>query len=685
MKEESAYAAPFSETFLPDEDYELFNLSLPDDKLDKMLINSLEADTDYWNKSPWRLKDTDLENVKFYLGEQVENKEWLKGGNEFVDNRLFSSVRAILSYATGQLAVPEITPSRSDKEFVHMARMIQSALYQHSLNEDVDQKTRAAVANLILRKRGYLKQRFDPNSGAFGDIITEVVNPEDIIIDRTAGYLQNPNKIYHRVRCSIDELIARFPKKEKDILTAYSIKQGRFSQMSQYVTYFECWFTYMDKNVPREAVCWFVPDKHLILDKQPNPNWIYTGDDTRDKQQNITPTPPKPFTSFNYLNLGHSFIDETCLFEQGKPMQELLNKRQKQFHQNVDYMNGRWVASKKAFDEGDAQKLINKGPRTVAMTNAEDVNKAIAVLTPTGQPQQVFESIVDARGEIDQMMGTPNVFKGADPQNRDTLGRDMMVKQQAGMLQDDLVRAVSKGMENYYQLKLQMMRVYYTDDYWFQVKGGDGKFDFIMLNGDVIDSNVKIGVEVDSTLPLDKQMIRANAMGLAKLRLIDPLTLFEDMGLPNPEIRTERLQRSLIDPFTYLKSIEEQMDDNDAEVDIMMLAAGKDPQERDNYDESYLNYFNHFLTTNRFAMLPQEAKQRVVSYLTAVQHLAAQSSNLQTAMLDDAGILEQPVQPPMPKRTIRVDVPGTQLDAGQTSQLTGAQPPVAPQAPPGVQ
>src|SRR4029077_6496791 len=112
-----------------------------------------------------------------------------------------------------------------------------------------------------------------------------------------------------------------------------------------------------------------------------------------------------------------------------------------------------------------------------------------------------------------------------NPQNQDTLGRDQMLKTQAGMLQDDLVRCVQISMEMYYNKLLQMMRVYYTDDYWFQVKGGDGKFDFIMLNGDTIDSNVKIGVQVDSTLPLDKASIRATALELAKMQRIDQLTL----------------------------------------------------------------------------------------------------------------------------------------------------------------
>src|SRR4029077_15373903 len=133
--------------------------------------------------------------------------------------------------------------------------------------------------------------------GTYGDIVTEVCNPEDIIIDRHAKYGDNPNIIYHRIRCTIEELCAKFPKKATQIYQIFSIKQGRYTQTSRIVTYFEAWFTYMDdKRVPKEGVAWFLHDPApLILDKMPNPNWVYSGDDKKDKQPNVAATPPKPF------------------------------------------------------------------------------------------------------------------------------------------------------------------------------------------------------------------------------------------------------------------------------------------------------------------------------------------------------------------------------------------------------
>lgn len=662
----------FQELYIPEEDYELFNLNLPDDRLTKMLINSLDKDRSYWNQRPWDLEKTDIENVKFFLGDQLNDKEFLRYDTKYVDNRMFESVRSILSYATGQLAMPEVTPSRSDESYVKMARSIQMALYQHAASEQVDQKVRSAVLNLLLRKRAYLKLRYDPNQGLYGDIVTEVCDPSDIIIDRHARYRQNPNIIYHRIRCTIEELCAKFPSKASQIYTMFGIKKGVYTQMSRIVTYFEAWFTYMDqKRIPREGVAWFLHDPEpLILDKMPNPNWIYTGDDKNDKQTNVLFVPPKPFIGFNYLNLGHSYIDETTLFDQAKPLQRLLNKRIKQINENADYVNGRWVASKKALNEEDGQKLINKGSKTLLLVNSEDVGKAVQVMAPQQLPNYVYETMNDTRDEIDGIMGTPSIFKGSNPQNQDTLGRDMMLKQQAGMLQDDLVRCVQLGMEDYYSTLLQMMRVYYTDDYWFQVKGGDGKFDFIMLNGDTIDANVKIGVQVDSTLPLDKASIRQTALELAKMNRIDQLTLLEDLGLPDPEIRTERFLRSQIDMYTYMQSVETQLDSNDAEVDIMLLKANRIPEERHEYDENYINYFNHFITTNEFSMLPQETQDRLTTFLSEVTQRAERSAQLGETMLNQAGILDRPPIFPLPKRTMNIRLQGD-MSPEQTQQIAG--------------
>lgn len=673
-QKQDVYEDAFTELHTNDTDFEELNLTMSDDDLDKMLITSLEADRDHWNKKPWNLQEIDVVNTAFLLGDQINDSEYLPNETRYQDNRLFSSSRAILSYATGQLSKPDITPSRGDEIYLKGARDTGAALYQDSVDDHVDLQVRAAVLNLISRKRAYIKLRYDPNIGAYGKVISEVCNPEDVILCRYSGYMKNPAKIYHRLRCSVAELCARFPDKEAEIKDAFSVRRGVYTQVSKMVTYFECWFTYTDNDLkPKEGVCWFIHEKHLILDKMANPNWIYLNSRKKEMQANVTDLPPKPFVIFNHINTGHSAIDETCLIEQALPLQRMLNKRLRQIGENADYVNGRWVYSKKAFSQEDARGLINKGARTLGGVDREDVTGALMNVAPNQLGQWVENTVFDYRNEIDGLMGTPAQFKGSDPKSNDTLGRDLLLKQQAGALQDDLVRAVSVAMSNYYEIKLQLWRVNYTDDYWFQTKGGDGKYEFILINGDKIDTDVKVSTQVDSTLPLDKASIRTTAMDLWKAgNAIDYKSLMEDLGLPNPDVRAERYLNSNLDPQGYLASIKSDDINADAESDIQLLIMGKTPEERDNYDQAYFDYFNKFMASNRFAKIqgPKSkdnpngnpaAAQRITMFLIAVQHAMMQSLQLQESMTP-------PMQPSVPGQT-----DPNMVQSGQ--QAGGQQPP----------
>lgn len=671
-----SYEPSLGSTYLPSEDYEELALDLPDEQLDKMIIFSLNDDVAYWNKPPFSLADVDKDNIRYLLtgkGEESRGLGAVRDSDEYPDNRMFSAMRAILSYATGQLTKPELTPSRNDQQFVKAARSLEKALYQHSIDEDADIKFRSAGMNLVARKRGLLKLRFDPDAGMYGDVVTDVLNPEDVTFDRFAGFLDNPSKIYHRQRDSIEYMCdVKFQSKRDEILKAFQIKQGRYSQLSKMMSYFEVWFSYREMvervSKPREGVCWILPENHLILDKMKNPNWIYTGDETKDKLTNVLSHPPKPIIWFNYLNLGRSIIDETSLFDQAKPMQEALNYRLKQFNKAVSLANGRWVYDKNQISEETAQRFINRGSKTLLGVDYSKSANPVQVLTPNNVAPALMESMQDSRNEIDGLMGTPSIFKGSQPKTVDTLGTNQMVRAQAGMLQDDLVRAMANGAKHYYQVKAQMFRAYYTEDYYFNVKGGDGKYDLIMLNGETLDSNVKIGFTTDSNLPLDKEQIRSDALMKMKAGRIDQLTLEQDLGSSDPELRTERFLRSQIDAYTYMQSVEQGMDNTDAESDIRQIIAGKKPVERDTYDESYLNYFAHFIAQNRFMQLAQPAKEGIVQFLQDVTAKAQRTASLSGSMLNDAGIINRPPIFPLPKRTLNMRLTGN-MDPAQTQSI----------------
>lgn len=657
---------------------QLFDLDLDDDQLIRICSNQLEDDINHWEKEPWLLSLTDKENIAYLLGIQKDSK--VSNPNTetpYVDNRLFTAVRATLAYVTGHTAKPDLLPSKTDDKYLHIARQTGLGLYQHALDHDANKQFRIAVKNLIARKRGCIKLRYDEDYGPFGDIITENVDPADIVVGRFSKYGKNPERIYHKQKASIQELCNKFPDKKDDIFALYGFKRGTYSQVSRVITYWECWFTYYDNDGEAEGLCWFIPNTDIILGKMQNPNWIYKGSKKTQKITNMTDSPIKPFIWFNYWNTGRSFIDETCLFDQGRPLQDILNKRGRQIVENADYANPRILANGRLWDESDAKKFVNKNAKTIGLLNNMDpdanINNAVMVIQPSQLPSFVMEDKLDARVELDTMMGTPTQFQGANSSNSNaTLGQDLLIKNQAGALQDDLVSVVNHAWETYYTYLVQMMNTYLTDDYYVMTKGKDGDYNHIMLNNSTIDTNVRVTVTVDSTLPLDKQAQAATAVQLAQMQRIDDLSLFEMLGLPDPEKLAERKLRWEIDRYTYMESIEQKLLSAEAEADITMIINGKTPEDRDDYDEDYLNHWNLFMTKPRFLQLPPKIKVKLVDYLHMIANRAAMTQGLTDSMLNPAGIIDRPPIMPLPKRTENIRLQGM-MSPQQTAQIAGGE------------
>lgn len=655
------------------ETYDTFTLDLDDAKLNKMLIKNLDEDIAKWNNKPWLLETTDSENIKYWLGDQIDDKYLLPHQARYVDNRLGVAVRSILAYVTGQLAKPELLPSKPDDKYRRMASQMASGLYQHALDHKVNDEFRLSIRNLIMRKRGVMKLRYDRDYGPFGDILTENIDPADIVIDRYAQFGEDPNRVYHRQKCTIEELVAKFPNKKNEIFEFFSINRGTYSQVSRMVTYWECWFTYWDKDFKRkQGLAWFLPDSDIILDKVPNPNWIYGGDDQKDRIVNMTNQPIKPFVWLNYMNTGRSYIDETCLFDQASPMQDILNKRGRQIVENADYANPRVLVDKRIMDESDAKKFVNKSPKTIGLVDTtatgNNIQAGVQIIPASQLPSFVMQDKEDARAEIDTLFGINPQFRGQEASNP-TLGQDKLQLAQAGNLQDDLVIMANQAMAKYYEYLVQMMKTYLPDDYWVMTKGDQGEYTHIQLNSSTIDTNVRIGIEVDSSLPLDKASQRATAMQLAQIPgRIDDLSLFEMLGLPDAEKLADRVQRYNLDRFTYMSSIEQGLFNAEAESDITLIENGKVPEDRDDYPEDYLNYWNLFISSNRFHKLPTQQQQALLMFLQAVSDKAALTEGLRSSMLNPAGIIDQPPQPPIPSKQIRIM---GQLDPQQSAQAAG--------------
>nr|MBA3755748.1 hypothetical protein [Nitrosomonas sp.] len=494
MNNDQYFDSPSNEV---NEPYAMFDLDLKDDQLLSMIGRSLQENIDHWNQPPWNHEQADKSNLKYWMGDQMTNQTAGLDGKPLpnMGNRAQTSSRSVLSYVNARVAKPEVAPSTNKDTAQQFARDLRDVMFQHSVDQDLEEKAGKATQALVIQKRGYLKLRFDPLLGSRGDIAIDYVPPEDIVIDKSTSWGEDGSREWHRQRCTIEELIIKFPDKEAAIKDAFEIGRGVFTQMSRRIEYWEVWFTYYDKK-RLEGLCWYLPTGKIILGKMPNPNYIYTGDDQEDRKINFMSFPIKPFIRFSYMNSGKSAMDETSLFEQIKVLQDLYNKRRVQIMSSMDNQKGRTVLDARAVEEGDATKFFTRDGGAKALllikpSQGNTVSNSVVHVPYNPLPREAAEEAYDYRNEIDQVMGTPNIFRGEQSKNN-TLGQDERIIQQAGALQDDLAKSVDKSMQRLYRKLFHLMKVYYTEDHWFTVKGDDGKFDFVVMNGDDMDTNAKV-------------------------------------------------------------------------------------------------------------------------------------------------------------------------------------------------
>lgn len=641
-----------------DEPYEVFDLELSDSRLVQMVSKSLDDSIAHWNQWPYNLDQNDRSNLKYWLGEQMREPYSHQRGDHLpnMGNRMMTSTRAVLAYVNSRVANPEVAPSTNEAEAKQFALDARSAMYQHGVDHDLVVKAKKATTSLVIQKRGFLKLRFDPTCGPYGDIEVDFISPENIVVEKSTRFRQNPGKIFERQTCTIEELCdLRFPKKKDAIFKSFDYKRGVYTQLNRMVSWWESWFSFIDEQKRKEGVLWYLPQGKVIMGKMLNPNWIYTGDDQKDREINYSTAPIKPYVVFNYLNTGKSYIDETSLFEQAKVLQDLYNKRKKQIMENNDYINGRSVADADAMNQEDADKFYSKGPKAILLIKPQQgqtVSSSFVHVPHNPLPVQSTEEAYDTRDQIDETMGSSAALRGQADAKAETLGENELLLQRASALQDDLASSVDEAMQDYYRKLFQMMKVYYTEDHWFQVRGDDGKYDFIVMHGDRMDTNVKVSVESGSTLPSNKQEIRKVATEAANANKIDDLSFWEAMiygKLPDPETIVERTQKQLNDPASYLSDVEKELFNREAATDLVTIIGGLEPPERDEYGQAYLEYFNRFIMKPKFLKLSQEdpeAAERIKVHLASIGMLAARTANLQATQVDDAaqaGMTEQDV------------------------------------------
>ena len=651
------YSPPLSDTIVDDisqrdgllETTPLLSLDLSDAYIIQNLHTKVQMSVDYWNQQTgFNLRQKRIKNMRMIRGDQIDENALYHYQTPFKDNELYVGEDAIIAYITAATAGPEVYPAAKDKQSKYFAADFLKFAKGHAEKFDLDAELEVVAMDLLNQYLGVLKLEWKADYGKDGEIIPRAVNPAHLIVEKNARRGSNPLFICEVLKDSVEGLIAKFPKKEAEILRLFDIKRKGTQNVSKELAYREVWFTYYDKkNKPQEAVCWYIND--LVLDKCKNPNWLYKGEG-----ENFLDNPVKPYVPFNLFNDGNHWIDFTGPVEQAVPVQDILNKEGRQIIDNLSTANGFRIVLAGAMTD-DALENLTGDPNQSVIVKAKQGQKIDDVYKQI-EPHLVSEELIadkdKNRDVIHSILGTPSQFRGDDSDQTKTASEAQMIKNQASGRQDKIVRAFNRGLGSYYRLFAQMVCVWYTENHTITADGGDGAFDFLEMHQDKIKKGMTVRVYAEPSG--DKARSEAIAQNAAELKIISPLDYYKMMHMDDPQKLFDNFVKFTSNPQSMAMDVLSDEQDRDALDDFSALMTNEKVDQRDDITPAYLDQFRKEMISDEFLVgkmvngklvkTPKSVKKNIIEFVNdAMIRLALRTE------LDEATNAPLPPEPLPPE------------------------------------
>jgi hypothetical protein len=566
---------------------------------------------DHWEETE-HLKSIRAKNNKQYLGKYVEEKLRDERYEDiYLDNRQFTSIRTIVPFLTARITQPEILPADETDIALYFAKDFEKSLAKHAKKQFGRAKIRMAVEDVLRGERvGVLKWVYDRE---LDTVKLEHCEPGSIIVGKRSKQFDEPDFVRHKQKRTLGALLRQFPHREKQILDLFDVSNKTLSQLEKEKEYDInedwIWIDYKDK---RELVVgWSY--QNFLFEKVLDPNWMERG-------KNIAEHHMMPFVFINLLNNGSGYIDQTSFLEQAQYLQDNYNKRGQTIADNAKYAGiGVPIFASGSIEQADAAK-VKFSPIQRILLKSDDVSKSFTTWQAGNLPNFIVEDKYDDRNSIDNIWGTPNIFRGEQSKNN-TLGQDLVVRDQAEGRLSDPIDCIDDSMERFYTIEAQMMYRYFDEEHYYKYLGKAGKFIKVVINQRRIAQNlgIEIGVAAGTSLPIDRAQKRATLMELAKLNKVGTLTLYKELGLfDNPEEAFKEYVMEQTQPDQLIKDAESKVFDRDAQEDLADVIGGKVPEERDDVADEYLAFLNEYLLKDSYKFLKPEEQQRVSQFIDAV-------------------------------------------------------------------
>lgn len=589
----------------------------------------------HWNKLG--LKSIREQNVKDYLATYVKEQLVDERYQEiYVDNRQFTSVRTLVPFLVGRVTAAEVTPANGTDLAIQFAHDFEEALQKYTEKQHGRAKVRLAVQDVLKGERvGILKFRYD---GALKKVVIEHVDPKTVVIGKRGRQFEEPDYLCHTIEKSVYDLVGMFPDKEEKIKQVFGITKATPSQMEKVYEIREEWMWVDVKGKKHLCVGWSWQE--CLFGKITDPNWNENG-------QNVIESPMVPFVFFNLLNDGSGYIDETSFMEQAHYSQKNYNRRGQTIAENAKYGGtGVPIFAKDSIDQKDVSK-IRFSPIQRVMLKAADVRQAFTVWQSNPLPNYIMEDKADLRESIDNIWASNAALRGQETENN-TLGQDVMNREQAEGRLADPVDCIDDSMTRFYQILAQMFYRYNTEEQFVKYLGNDGRFVSLAIHKAEIAKNVgiDIGVKAGTSLPVDRAQKRAIVMELLRANKVGTLTAYKELNVfDDPEAAYKEWLTEQVDPAASLQEVDKKKFNREAHEDLQMVIGGKEPEEREDIGPEYGEYLTSWLETDKYMLLQQDDPDAAARVSAFVDHIVEKLSRKMNK-LQMQPMQEQPPIPP---------------------------------------
>jgi hypothetical protein len=569
-------------------------LNIEDDELCR-IVDQWSDDYQLFYEQKYDLFTRREKNEVYYFGRQIMQKEkerLLKDyESKYMDNVLYEIGGSIKPLLMTRLPDLMVLPGNDNEESELTAQEVGKAV-DTQIKDRINRRILGlAVKHLPVYFTAIIKVRWDPE---IDDYIFENIHPDLMECDYTSTTKDADNMKYTSQICpwTVEQIMLKFPKKKEEFLEelkkdGLAIDPGDLpnSLLATTINIREVWFDFYKKHAEDEVekihgLLWKYKD--CILGKMKNPNFDYEGEQryfTMDEkgakrglnEQELNYTlmmgevpphvqqeqvyhnyfrfPRKPYYFMGYDQWGKQPYDETSWIEQNLGNQKAIDKRGKQLEEELDRRGHNVISKESGLTPADVEEIDWNDPDEDMVVDG-NVNNTHKFIPPDRPSKQEFDEMTNLRNRM-YAISHSNAIRG---QIQSSVATTNQIAREgdftsADDMAEDTINDAAQWMADW---AMQFIKLRYTKDHFRDIMGVAGEEVWIKLNRNMIDDGMIVKIKASGT---DKIRAQNNAMEMAKMQMTDPYTFFVDMGLSDPEGRTEKLILAKMDPQAYLSKV----------------------------------------------------------------------------------------------------------------------------------